>query len=100
MGLSFRGLTHEHLDEIDNRNAINGLAALIDACDLIVTVSNSTAHLAAAMGKPTLILLAHHTPLWYWHLDAMKSPWYLCVTLLRQPTQDQWVPLWIMLPAY
>jgi len=41
------------------------LAALIDACDLIVTVSNSTAHLAAAMGKPTLILLAHHTPLWY-----------------------------------
>jgi tetratricopeptide (TPR) repeat protein len=87
------GVEVTHLNDIDNRNDINGLAALIDACDLIITVSNSTAHLAAALGKPTMILLAHHTPLWYWHLDSMTSPWYPSVTLLRQPKPGQWAPV-------
>lgn len=84
------GIEIQHLDDIDNQNNIDGLAALIDACDIVITVSNSTAHLAAALGKPTIILLAHHTPLWYWHLDSMTSPWYPSVTLLRQPEPGQW----------
>lgn len=84
------GVTVRHLDDIDNKNDIDGLAALIEACDLVITVSNSTAHLAAALGKPTMILLAHHTPLWYWHLDSMTSPWYPTVTLLRQPAPGEW----------
>lgn len=84
------GATVRHLDDIDNQNDIDGLSALIEACDLVITVSNSTAHLAAALGKPTMVLLAHHTPLWYWHLDAMTSPWYPTVTLLRQPAPGEW----------
>jgi len=84
------GATVRHLDDIDNQNDIDGLAALIEACDLVITVSNSTAHLAAALGKPTMVLLAHHTPLWYWHLDAMTSPWYPTVTLLRQQAPGEW----------
>jgi tetratricopeptide (TPR) repeat protein len=84
------GIDITHLDSIDNQNNIDGLAALIEACDIVITVSNSTAHLAAALGKPTVILLAHHTPLWYWHLDSMTSPWYPSVTLLRQPEPGQW----------
>ena len=84
------GIDITHLDDIDNQNDIDGLAALIEACDIVITVSNSTAHLAAALGKPTIILLAHHTPLWYWHLDSMTSPWYPSVTLLRQPEPGQW----------
>jgi hypothetical protein len=84
------GVDIEHLNDIDNLNDIDGLAALIKACDIVITVSNSTAHLAAALGKPTIILLAHHTPLWYWHLDSMNSPWYPSVTLLRQSEPGQW----------
>lgn len=87
------GITVRHCDDIDNKNDIHALAALIEACDLVITVSNSTAHLAAALGKPTMILLAHHTPLWYWHLDSMSSPWYPTVTLLRQPAPDDWNPV-------
>lgn len=86
------GITVRRLDEIDNKNDIDGLAALIMACDLVITVSNSTAHLAAALGKPVLILLAQHTPLWYWHIDGERSPWYPNATLLRQATQGDWIP--------
>jgi ADP-heptose:LPS heptosyltransferase len=84
------GIEIVHLDSIDNQNDIDGLAALIEACDIVITVSNSTAHLSAALGKPTMILLAHHTPLWYWHLDSITSPWYSSATLLRQTEPGQW----------
>ncbi len=84
------GVRLRKLDDIDNKNDIDGLAALISACDLIITISNTTAHLAAALGKPVLILLAHHTPLWYWHADDMTSPWYPTVTLLRQSRPGDW----------
>jgi hypothetical protein len=75
---------------LDTKNDIDNLAALISACDVVITVSNSTAHLAAALGKPTLVLLAHHTPLWYWHLEAATTPWYPSVTLLRQQITGDW----------
>lgn len=78
------------LDHIDNKMDIEGLAALIDACDVVVTVSNTTAHLAAAIGKPTMVLLPWHTPLWYWHLNSMDSPWYPNAILLRQAASGDW----------
>lgn len=87
------GVAIRRLDDIDNKNDIDALAALISACDLVITVSNSTAHLAAALGKPVIILLAHHTPLWYWHLDSLTSPWYPTATLLRQPAPGDWHPV-------
>ncbi len=84
------GVDVAQVDGLDNQNDIDGLAALITACDIVITVSNSTAHLAAALGKPTLVLLPHHTPLWYWHLDSKTSPWYPTVTLLRQDIAGDW----------
>ncbi len=86
------GIEVQRLDDIDNKNDIDGLASLIMACDLVITVSNSTAHLAAALGKPALVLLAHPTPLWYWHIEGQRSPWYPQVTLLRQTTPGDWIP--------
>ena len=87
------GRVVHRLDDIDNKDDIDALAALVSACDLVITVSNSTAHLAAALGKPVVILLAHHTPLWYWHLGSLSSPWYPTATLLRQPTPGDWDPV-------
>jgi Tfp pilus assembly protein PilF len=77
--------------DLDNFNDIDDLAALISACDLVVTVSNTTAHLASALGKTTLVLLPNsHTLFWYWHLDRDTSPWYPNSTLLRQVTPGDW----------
>jgi tetratricopeptide (TPR) repeat protein len=84
------GVEIRRLDAIDNKLDVDGLAALIDACDIVLTISNTTAHLSAALGKPTLVLLPWHTPLWYWHLNSMDSRWYPSAVLLRQGTSGDW----------
>ncbi len=85
------GLTVRKLDDIDNFHDIEGLAALVAACDIVVTVSNTTAHLAAALGKPVLILVPATASLfWYWHFDRADSPWYPSAVLLRQSADGHW----------
>ncbi|MBL4885404.1 MAG: tetratricopeptide repeat protein [Planctomycetaceae bacterium] len=61
----------------------------LEQIDLLITVDTSIAHLAGAMGKPTLTLLAH-TPDWRWHLNRTDSPWYPSMKLIRQPTWGDW----------
>jgi tetratricopeptide (TPR) repeat protein len=86
-----RGLKLTRVAEIDNFSDIDGLAALIEACDIIVTVSNTTAHLAAALGKPVLVMLPFSPGLlWYWHLDSKDSVWYPGARLFRQHRIGDW----------
>ncbi len=88
------GITVERLADIDNTNDIDGLAALITACDLVVTVSNSTAHLAGALGTPTLLLLPQSRGrLWYWFNDRNDSPWYPSMRIERQKVGQSWKEL-------
>src|SRR5579871_648362 len=58
-------------------------AALVSSLDLVVTVDTSVAHLAAALGRPTWILLPF-TPDYRWLLDRDDSPWYPSARLFRQ----------------
>jgi hypothetical protein len=52
------------VESIDKWNDLDGLAALIAACDLVVTTSNTVAHLAGALGVRVLLML----PTWpYWY---------------------------------
>lgn len=79
------------LDDIDNTQDIDGLAALISACDIVVTVSNTTAHLAAALGKPVLVMLPQASAtFWYWHRHDECSPWYPTVRLFRKDEAGDW----------
>jgi len=64
-------------------------AAIVALCDLVVTVDTSIAHLAAAMGRPTWILLPF-SPDWRWTLDRDASPWYPAARLFRQPQLGDW----------
>jgi hypothetical protein len=64
-------------------------AGLIQNLDLVVTVDTSVAHLAAAMGKPTWLLLAW-VPDWRWMLGRGDSPWYPTLRLFRQPSIGDW----------
>lgn len=61
---------------IDNKDDIEGLAALMTACDAVVTVSNATGHFAGALGKPTYLL--NSNKLWYWsnNSDDGHNRWY------------------------
>lgn len=75
--------------EVDNMQDLDGLAALIAACDLVVSADNTTAHLAGALGKPCWVLLTS-APDWRWLLERSNSPWYASVKLYRQTTAGDW----------
>lgn len=67
-------------------------AGLIANLDLVISVDTATAHLAAALGKPTWILNRHET-CWRWLLDRSDSPWYRSVKLYRQTAESNWRPV-------
>jgi tetratricopeptide (TPR) repeat protein len=64
-------------------------AAVVSLCDAVVTVDTSVAHLAAALGRPTSILLPFW-PDWRWTLDRDASPWYPQARLFRQGADGNW----------
>ncbi|MFP5441172.1 MAG: tetratricopeptide repeat protein [Gammaproteobacteria bacterium] len=71
-------------ERIDASNDIDGLAAQIAALDAVVTTSNTTAHVAGALGVPCLVLLPRTWPvLWYWGYRGERTPWYPSLRLLR-----------------
>lgn len=88
------GIRIEIVPEIDNTMDLDGLAALIGACDGVVTVSNATGHLAGALGTKTFLLDSNK--LWYWaNRKGNRSLWYPSVKTYRKPyataTWDQQV---------
>ena len=81
---------------IDNYNDLDGFAALVDACDVIVTIDNTTAHIAGALNKRTYLMLPH-VPDWRWLLDREDSPWYPSLRLFRQPADGDWTDVFVAL---
>mgnify|MGYP000543836742 CR=1 FL=1 len=74
---------------VDNREDLDGLAALIELCDLVVSTSNVTIHLAGALGKETWVLLPYVANFW-WLLDRTDSIWYPTLKLYRQNSFANW----------
>ena len=61
------GVPVERLADVDNTNDLDALTSLIKACDIVVTVSNTTAHLAGALGKETYVLVpSGRGRMWFW----------------------------------
>jgi hypothetical protein len=64
-------------------------AALCECLDLVISVDTSIAHLSAALGQKTWILVPHN-PDCRWLLDRADSPWYSSVKLCRQAVSHGW----------
>ncbi|MFM7676586.1 MAG: tetratricopeptide repeat protein [Synechococcus sp.] len=64
-------------------------AAIIANCDLVITSDTAVAHLAAATGKPTWLLL-QRIPDWRWGLEGESSFWYPSMRLFRQQRTGDW----------
>lgn len=72
--------------DIGSSASLDILADQIAAVDLVVTVSNTTAHIAGGLGKEAWVIVP---PLglgsmWYWFADRTDSPWYQSVCLIRR----------------
>jgi tetratricopeptide (TPR) repeat protein len=77
--------------DLDRFADIEGLAALIDGLDLVVTTSSVTAHLAGALGKAGHLML-QRVPLWYWspRLRPGGLLFYPSLTPHYQTTEGDW----------
>lgn len=64
-------------------------AAQIAAMDLVITIDNSTAHLAGALGVPVWLMLPFAAD-WRWMTRREDSPWYPSMRLFRQPARGDW----------
>ncbi|NDD57989.1 MAG: hypothetical protein EBZ47_01880 [Chlamydiae bacterium] len=64
-------------------------AGCIEQMDLVLSVDTSVAHLSAAMGMPTWILISY-VPDFRWLLDREDTPWYPTARLFRQTTFANW----------
>ena len=81
------GVKVERLEDIDNTKDIDGLAALITACDLVASVSNTNAHLAGALGTPAWVFVPFgHSKFWYWTKGKPRQPLVsaVCASDIRQ----------------
>jgi len=74
---------------IDLTHNIDSLASIINNCDLIITIDNSTAHLAASLGKPVWILLPYFND-FRWMENSEDTIWYKNALLLRQSKKNDW----------
>ena len=74
---------------VDQFVDIDRFAAQVAVMDLVITIDNSTAHLAAALGIPVWLLLPFATD-WRWLQDRADTPWYPTMRIFRQPRIGDW----------
>ncbi len=74
---------------VDQLSNLDLFAAQITAMDLVITIDNSTAHLAGALGVPVWVLLPF-APDWRWLLDREDCLWYPNMHLFRQTEPGNW----------
>jgi hypothetical protein len=76
-------------NDFDKKHDLENFAALVSQLDLVVTVVNSTAHIAGALGVPTWTLV----PLggeWRWQASGASCLWHRSLRLFRQQRLDDW----------
>lgn len=67
-------------------------AAVIAQCRYVLTSDTVTAHLAAALGVPTIICL-RRLPDWRWGAPTTPTNWYGSARLMFQKGDEQWPPV-------
>ena len=86
-----RSLGREVIDflDIDKNQDLDRLLALSIACDHVISIDNTTAHLVGASGAPQSLLLPHSSN-WRWGLARTRSLLYENTQLIRQDVHGDW----------
>ena len=70
-------------DDLDLFNDIEACMGLLKNLDLFITVSNSTAHFAGALGIPTILICPKKSSTYfYWNTRSQSSIWYKNIKVL------------------
>ena len=82
----------QNIDGLDTFNDLHSLSKYLKSFNFIITISNTTAHLAGSLGVPTLLMLPKNIgKLWYWDnsIDG-KNLWYPSVRIFKQNVENNW----------
>ena len=83
------GIDIDDLKEVDKKDDIDSLAALISACDLVISVDNFILHLAGSLGVKTKALLPFSSDS-RWGYKQNKCHLYDSLRLYRQTSLGDW----------
>ena len=71
-------------DKIDLFNDFESCISLLKNLDVFVTISNSTAHIAGALGIKTILICPKKSSTYfYWSNEKQFNPWYNNIIILR-----------------
>jgi len=84
-----RQMENIYTPAIDLCNDIDGIASYVEACDCIISISTSLAHLSCSLGQETHILLPL-SAIWHWGSRPDRTDWYPTARLYRQSQLDDW----------
>ena len=90
--LNISNLTNNNfvtLDGLDLTNDLDNIIGVIKHCDLIITIDNTIAHLAGALGKQVWILLPYSAD-FRWMENVTATLWYENALLIRQNKPGSW----------
>jgi hypothetical protein len=73
----------------DQMKTFDDTASIIQGLDLVITSCTSIAHLSAALGKETWVIIPV-LPYYAWAAPGEKSVWYETVKLFRQTEYGNW----------
>lgn len=84
-------------DTVDQMSDMNAFLNQIAGCDAVVTIDNTTAHAAGALGHANahVLIPTGSETMWYWGHGSDQAgandPWYGTLRLHRQGAQRDWL---------
>ncbi|NBR15775.1 MAG: hypothetical protein EBU01_14540, partial [Crocinitomicaceae bacterium] len=76
---------------VDLYNDLDETLSLIEACDLVISSSNTIAHMAGSIGKLGAVIIPFASGrFWYWHEIKNTSLWYPSISVFKQNDQGDW----------
>jgi tetratricopeptide (TPR) repeat protein len=79
------GLPHDE----ESIKDIDKLTSMIQSCDAVVTVCNTSAHICGALDVPCYVLTPHKKA-WRYATDTERMRWYRSVVLIQQGPDESW----------
>lgn len=83
------GLPIYHDDTVDARLDMDPQASQVSVLDAVISVDNTTVHLAGALGIPTYVLVQLN-PNFRWGMKEGRTYWYNSVQLFHNPALVGW----------